>query len=237
MTSYESIAGLTNPPPIQTVFVGSYKGAQSDGNGEVALDIEVAMSMAPGLSKIVCYESSTATAANSILSLMATNTAIKQFGSSWDFTSNPRTTMDTYFQKFIAQGQSFFDASGDSGAYAGAIPEPDDDPYVTVVGGTALLTSGLGNSWSGEITWNAPDLDDSSSGGIDTTYAIPTWQAGVSQRLQPARPPLIETFPMFQWSPTTFSSWRTMARMKPAAAQAHRPHYGRRLRPWLTNRH
>lgn len=180
VTSYESIAGLTNPPPIQTVFVGSYKGAQSDGNGEVALDIEVAMSMAPGLSKIVCYESSTATAANSILSLMTTNTAIKQFSCSWDFTSNPRTTMDTYFQKFIAQGQSFFDASGDSGAYAGAIPEPDDDPYVTVVGGTALLTSGLGNSWSGEVTWNAPDLDDSSSGGISTTYAIPTWQAGVS---------------------------------------------------------
>jgi len=58
ISEYESIAGITNPPPVQAVYLNGYSGQQSDGNGEVALDIEVAMSMAPGLLKIVCYETS-----------------------------------------------------------------------------------------------------------------------------------------------------------------------------------
>ncbi|HEX4122076.1 MAG TPA: S53 family serine peptidase [Verrucomicrobiae bacterium] len=180
VSSYESIANMTNPPAVETVLLNGYTGTQSDGNGEVALDIETAMSMAPGLSKIVSYETSLENSANDILSVMATNTAIKQFSCSWNFGSNPRTTMDSYFQKMETQGQTFFDASGDDGAYTRAVPEPNDDPYITIVGGTTLSTSGPGEPWFGEVTWNAPDLDDSSSGGVSTTYPIPSWQAGVS---------------------------------------------------------
>ncbi|HEX3719858.1 MAG TPA: protease pro-enzyme activation domain-containing protein [Verrucomicrobiae bacterium] len=180
VTTYESIAGLTNPPPVRTLFLNGYDGAQGEGDGEVALDIETAMSMAPGLSAIVCFETSDENPANDILSVMATNTAIKQFSCSWNFGSNPRATMDSYFQKMDAQGQSFFDASGDQGAYTKAISEPNDDPYITIVGGTTLSTTGPGDPWLGEVTWNAPDIGDSSSGGISTTYAIPSWQVGVS---------------------------------------------------------
>src|SRR2546430_9329616 len=42
-----------------------------------------------------------------------------------------------YFQEFAAQGQSLFQASGDSGAWgSGSAIYPADDPYVTSVGGT-----------------------------------------------------------------------------------------------------
>ena len=70
----------------------------------------------------------------------------------------------------VAQGQSFFQASGDSGAYKGAIMPPADDPNVTVVGGTSLTTTGAGGAWQSETTWPG------SGGGISTTWPIPSYQ-------------------------------------------------------------
>jgi subtilase family serine protease len=184
ISSYEGLAGLTSPPPVNTVLVDGYTGVAGSENSEVALDIEMVESMAPGLSEIVCFETSTNNPVTVLLSAMATNETISQFTCSWDFilkTAVPRTTMDNFLTKFIMQGQSFFDASGDEGAYVDvSIPEPDDDPYMTLVGGTTLATSGLGASWDGEVTWNAPDLLGFSGGGITPNYPIPSWQAGVS---------------------------------------------------------
>ncbi len=180
IASYESQANMTNPPPVDTVLVAGFNGVPGVGDGEVALDIEMVMSMAPGLSNIIAYEADTNTTANVVLSIMATNTAVKQFTCSWDFAStNSRVTMDGYFKKMAAQGQSFFNASGDTGAYVGLIPEPDDDTNITIVGGTTLSTSGPGGSWLGEVTWNAPDIESASGGGISTLNLIPTWQSGV----------------------------------------------------------
>ena len=63
-------------------------------------------------------------------------------------------TSDQIFQEFAAQGQSFFNASGDSDAYTGLIPSPADDPNITVVGGTTLTTTGPGGAWVSETVWN-----------------------------------------------------------------------------------
>ena len=58
IASYESQTGVPNVP-LQIVlldgFNGVPEGANSD-NSEVALDIEMAISMAPGLSKVVVFE-------------------------------------------------------------------------------------------------------------------------------------------------------------------------------------
>jgi subtilase family serine protease len=186
VTTYEYITGLTNPPPVSVVLLGGYNGTPGDGDGEVALDVEMAMSMAPGLSGIVCYAAGLDTngdesvPANVILCAMASSNSVKQLSSSWLFESNPQATMDYYFQKFQAQGQSFYQASGDHGAYPGAIDMPSDDPNITVVGGTVFLTGAPNGAWMGEITWNAPDIADSSGGGVSTIYPIPPWQVGVS---------------------------------------------------------
>ncbi len=192
IASYVNQTGVSNVP-LQVVLLDGFKGVPTtgvnSGNGEVALDIEMAISMAPGLSKVVVYEADpTNGLPNDVLQAMSTNTLIKQFSCSWSFgsiTSAQRTAMDTYFMKFATQGQSFFDASGDSGAATGAIPAPDDDPYITLVGGTTLATAGPGGAWLSETVWNAQEGPgfNISGGGVSSgsaSYNIPTWQKGVN---------------------------------------------------------
>jgi hypothetical protein len=190
IASYESQTGLPNVP-LQPVLLDGFDGVPTppsdptSGNSEVALDIEMAISMAPGLSKVVVYESDTNGFPSNMLLAMSTNTVIKQFGCSWDFgnvTTAQRTSMDTYFQKFDAQGQAFFDASGDSGVTNSTTEAPDDDPYITQVGGTTLATAGPGGAWLSEVAWNAGEGPGyaGTSGGVSTHYTIPAWQKGIN---------------------------------------------------------
>jgi kumamolisin len=55
IADYESLTGLPNVP-IQSVQVGGFDGKPGPNNGEVATDIEMAIAMAPGLSRVLVYE-------------------------------------------------------------------------------------------------------------------------------------------------------------------------------------
>jgi len=70
----------------------------------------------------------------------------------------------------IAQGQTYFQASGDGGAYEGSAPWPMNSPYVQTVGGTDLDTTGPGGAWASESAW----VDG--GGGWGTNEPIPSWQ-------------------------------------------------------------
>ena len=83
-------------------------------------------------------------------------------------------TTEQIFSEMIAQGQSFFTAAGDSGAYSSGTWPPSDDPNVTSVGGTALTTTGPGGAWVSETTWN------DGGGGVSTTYPIPSYQQSIN---------------------------------------------------------
>jgi uncharacterized repeat protein (TIGR03803 family) len=170
ITEYEKLAGLPNIP-ITNVLVGGYNGSAGNANMEVALDIEMVISMAPGLSQAIVYEG---TSANAVLNRMATDDLAKQLSSSWGFGSQVDPAREQIFQQFAAQGQSMFQASGDNGAWTGAIFPPSDDAWVTVVGGTSLNTVTSGGSWQSETTWSG------SGGGVSTSYPIPSWQQGIS---------------------------------------------------------
>jgi subtilase family serine protease len=154
--------------PVQTVLLNGSSGAAGNANIEVMLDIMMAAYMAPGATKIVVYEGNNW---NDILNRMATDNSASQLSCSWGFSPINATT-EQIFRQMIAQGQSFFQASGDNGAYSGAIMSPSDDPNVTVVGGTHLNTSGPGGSWLSETVWSG------SGGGVSKAYAIPSWQQG-----------------------------------------------------------
>ena len=78
-----------------------------------------------------------------------------------------------------AQGQSFFNASGDSDAFVGGIPFPSESTNITQVGGTTLNTTGPGGAWSSESAWNWGN-GTGTSGGVSANYGIPGWQKGVS---------------------------------------------------------
>ena len=185
ISTYESQAGLP-AVPLQNVLLDSFNGVptvgRDSGSDEVSLDIEMTVAMAPGLAGIILYEAGPNGIANDILNRMATDNLAKQLSCSWDFGTPTAGSADQIFQQMAAQGQSFFNASGDDGAYTGAIPAPDDDPYITLVGGTTL-TTGAGGAWAAETVWNwytSGEGSGASGGGISTSYSIPPWQTGIS---------------------------------------------------------
>jgi len=168
---------------------------------ETTGDIEMALSMAPGLANILVYigptpqdvpplgsnfvqDPVTTAQINDVLNRMATDDLAKQLSCSYGFDINLSTVQ--IFQQMAAQGQSFFLASGDSGAIVGPVSEPADDPYITVVGGTTLTTNPTNGVWQSETAWlTQADSSQglpyaSTGGGISTVYPIPSWQQGLS---------------------------------------------------------
>ena len=178
IASYENQAGIPNVP-VANVLIDGFNGIPTStrpgsNNEEVALDIEVVASMAPGVSQILVYESSpssTAAAIDDMLNRMATDNLASQLSCSWGVDIDETTQQ--IFEQFAAQGQSFFLAAGDNGAYASFVDQPADDPYITVVGGTTLTTD-ANHNWIAETAWNG------SGGGISSIYAIPDWQQGLN---------------------------------------------------------
>ena len=181
ITNYEHQAGLPNVT-LTNVLVDSFSGSAGSNNVEVALDIEMAIAMAPGLSKVIVYEGPNPGLPVHILAQMASDNLAKQISSSWLMGDDPN--YDVVYKEFMAQGQSFFQASGDDGAYYTGISQWADDTNITLVGGTTLTMSGTGSSYASETTWNwyitNPPHTNSSGGGISVNYTIPGWQQGIN---------------------------------------------------------
>jgi len=181
ITNYEYQAGLTNVP-LQNVLIDSYSGNAGVNNAEVALDIEMAIAMAPGLSKVIVYEERNGGNIVDMLNRMATDNLAKQISSSWAIGNN--ASFDPAYKQFATQGQSFFQASGDDGAYYSGIAQWADDTNITLVGGTTLSTSGPGGSWLSETVWNWYSTGEGtggSGGGINfNNIPIPSWQQGIN---------------------------------------------------------
>jgi subtilase family serine protease len=155
-----------------------------DGTAEVVLDIVQAIGMAPGLGQVRVYMGTGSDDAN-ILNSMASENIAKQISCSWNWTPDDPATDDVFFKEFAAQGQAFFVASGDEGAYDATISPyfyPQEDAYITAVGGTHLTTNGAGGAWESETAWNsAPSNPDGSGGGISPdNIDIPSWQSGIA---------------------------------------------------------
>ena len=141
-------------------------------DAEQTLDITQAISMAPGLAGLYVFVGSSDTA---MLSSMSTHTPlVGQIGSSWSWRPSDANAADPFFMKFATQGQNFFQAAGDSGAYKvnSQFVFPGDDPYVTVVGGTDLIVQSAGGPWASETAW----VDG--GGGLYTpdSFPIPAYQ-------------------------------------------------------------
>jgi subtilase family serine protease len=145
--------------------------------GEGTLDIESALAMAPAAQVVVFLGNET-----TILTNMTDRPDIKQFSSSWFWYNG--TTLDTDLMRELAiQGQSFFQASGDSGAYPPSMFKTyisshidcRQFPAITIVGGTSLNMSGGGASYGTlETAWSG------SSGGIEPSVPIPSYQASIA---------------------------------------------------------
>jgi len=184
ITAYEKLAGIPSIL-ITNVLIDGFSGSpDSDANwvGEVSLDIEMSIAMAPGLSRVIVYES-----ANccyywvDILKRMQQDNAAKQLSCSWLFDYDDPNAEPIY-QQMAMQGQSFFQCSGDYLAFYNGVSQWTDDANVTLVGGTMLTTTTSG-TWSSETTWINGDGTIGSGGGISASYMgnvpIPSWQVGI----------------------------------------------------------
>ena len=182
LTLYYKNVKQTQPYTPTLVSTGGYSTSctGSCDDAEQNLDMTQAMGMAPGstmLYNFVCgdaYNSGTfdETACLSAMVTTAKAPLSMQISSSWSWLPADPQTDDPYYQQMAAQGQSFFDAAGDSGKWAsGGFAYPADDDFVISVGGTDLQTNGAGGSWKSETGW------PHSGGGINfDSIAIPSWQ-------------------------------------------------------------
>jgi hypothetical protein len=147
--AYAALAGIS--PTITTVtFTSTFASSlNDDGNQEAPLDIEVAMSMAPR-AQIVVYQAPEGHTfgdnfTDDILNAMAYPATVgapfsNQLSSSW------RASLDSSGQQSLnimaAQGQSFFQSSGDSGSFTQNPTDIRIAANITLVGGTQVLTFG-----------------------------------------------------------------------------------------------
>jgi alpha-tubulin suppressor-like RCC1 family protein len=186
--------GVTSSlPPFSVVITGNPQ--------ECPLDIEMAIGMAP-LAHVTAFEDGLPDVA---LRLIAGDPSVNQVSTSWGNRSTAAT--QTLLLALASRGTTVFDASGDGGAwepFSDIISCPTADvggrtgtglaplndmralPYVTLVGGTQLLTSKSTAAWSGEETW-ATSPSGASAGGIffsslipSASVPIPSWQIGAN---------------------------------------------------------
>ena len=190
ITAYETKYGLP-AVPLQNVLVDGYSGAAGSGAGEVTLDIELQLALAPGASRVLVYEApnSDAGVVDTYTKIAADNAA-KQTSTSWGLAENStsastRASENTAFQQMAAQGQSIYAAAGDSGANDNgtslSVDDPASQPYMTGVGGTALTTASAGGAYQSETTWNrGSTANGAGGGGISTIWPIPSYQSGIA---------------------------------------------------------
>lgn len=180
VANYFKAANISPAPSVVAVSVDGTQnspGKDTDSDGEVNLDIDVAAAIAPG-AKIVVYF-----AANSEQGFIeAFNYAITDktnapdiLSISWggpenSWSANGLQSINQAAQSASTLGISIFAASGDAGSGDGErgnnVDFPGSSPYICDVGGTSLSNP--------ESAWN--DKFGASGGGVSSVFPKPSWQ-------------------------------------------------------------
>ncbi|GCE28777.1 hypothetical protein KDA_42610 [Dictyobacter alpinus] len=172
---------------------------------EVTLDMEVISAMAPGAAQKVYIGPNNASGINDTYNRIVTDNVAKVISVSWgecELASSPArlNALNTIIKQGAAQGQTFFAASGDMGAYdcidngiqSLAVDSIASNPAVVSVGGTTLYTGPKG-TYDRETAWGST-LGSifhpvGSGGGKSAHFLRPAFQSGTNltdqQRLVP----------------------------------------------------
>jgi kumamolisin len=192
INAYLSNYGLGSAKYSNVVVDGASTTAGA-GAIEVELDMEVVSAIAPGATQHIYIGPNSTQGVNDTYNKVVTDDTAKVMSTSWGLCeaqsgNSELASLDSIFAQGAAQGQAFFSAAGDSGAYdcndtSLAVDSPADDPHVVGVGGTTLNT-GSGGSYSSESIWaNASDTSRSpegagGGGGLSTYFSQPSYQSG-----------------------------------------------------------
>lgn len=197
VNAYLGLSGVSSSTTITACNIG-------DGNGgcstqlpttnvprtgdtvysELALDVEMALAMAPGLDEIVIFEGGGPVAA---LQVLATRTpVINQFSISYDLNILHDANGAQALELLAYKGQSVFVSSGDAG------PAQKDNSFATnksltlpytIVGGTELQLDSSQTGYKTETTWWNPAESTSkpgTTGGVILYQALPSYQADLA---------------------------------------------------------
>lgn len=192
----------------QNQACGSVSPASDNGMIEAALDIDLAMALAPNAQILVYTAKNVSPDSLNLYSQIAADNLAKIVSISWGEDQRSlgvaeMASENTIFKQMAAQGQSVFAAAGDSGAYDASglslsysgtllVDDPASQPYVSGVGGTSL-TGAVGGS-TAETVWNEgcssasnPGVNCANNGAggggvanFSGDWPIPSYQAGVA---------------------------------------------------------
>jgi subtilase family serine protease len=179
--------------PIQNVILDGFNGQPGAGAIEVELDMEVILSQAPNLAKLIVYEAPNTTQGYNDEFARIVNDRTPVISVSWgdcekNMGQQEVNQENQFFQQAAAQGQTILVAAGDSGSAScfqlqgGSFDtslnadDPAAQPYVTGVGGTNL-TLKSDNSYQSETVWNG-GLLGGAGGGLSQYWKQPSWQTG-----------------------------------------------------------
>jgi kumamolisin len=182
-----SVDGVTNQP-----------GKDKDADGEVALDIEIAASLAPGAQIVVYFAPFTEKGWVDVINAAIHDTQHRPsvLSISWGesegqdiWTTQAVQTVNQVFQAAALQGITICCASGDDGSRDQVkdgrvhVDFPAGSPYVLACGGTTLQLSSTG--LTGETVWNNGVIASTlgaggaTGGGISERNPLPSWQRGI----------------------------------------------------------
>jgi kumamolisin len=196
MKSFFSGLGLSTPTITAVPPSGNTPGQNAGQDTEVALDIDVAGSVAPGARIAVYFAPSfdeqgwvdvitkaihDAVNAPSVLSISwgwPENDSNRRF----EWSQNAIDAISATFEEASHLGVTVLAAAGDSGSSCGEgdgrahALYPASDPYVTCCGGT-MISNVFGSSFT-EHTWVT---NGATGGGVSDIFDLPQWQdsAGV----------------------------------------------------------
>ena len=182
---WETAAGITNPPPIIPVYQNNLQLDPGTISAEFMVDMEMVISMAPGIKLLVLYEPRGIKTDPEMYQEMAYPTYGEPRPNqvSTSFATDMEGDATNSLMQLAMQGQSFFIYTGDRGAFP-TFGNRIATSYVTYVGGTSLTMSGNGLSWSNEVVWQqGPEGGGASGGGIFNACPIPFYQQGINMSM------------------------------------------------------
>jgi kumamolisin len=190
MRQYFSSLGVAQPILTDVSVNGAGNqptGDPSGPDGEVALDIQVAGAVAPGVRIAVYFAPNTDAGFLNAITTAIHDTVNKPsvISISWgapenQWTSQAMKAMDRAFQDAAALGVTICCAAGDRGSADGVndgnvhADFPASSPHVLGCGGTKLY--GSGQTITKEVVWNEGP-DSSTGGGVSAVFNLPAWQA------------------------------------------------------------
>lgn len=193
MQQYFSSLGVAEPELIDISVDGAANQPTGDPNGpdgEVALDIEVAGAVAPGVRMAVYFAPNTDAGFLNAITTAIHDTVNKPsvISISWGAAENQWThqamnAMDRAFQDAAALGVTICCSSGDRGSADGItdglvhVDFPASSPHVLGCGGTRLES--FGETITGEDVWNEGP-DSSTGGGVSAVFKLPSWQSSAN---------------------------------------------------------